>query len=93
MAGIVEGQGTESGLSIVCEDDVPKVLNEGSINQLAKRFGELAPRLDIFEVNDNLVYYNHRRDRRPMTGRVFRSWCFLWNRYHCSFYIPMRCGL
>lgn len=62
------------GLSVVGEDEMPRVENDGSILNLARRFGELAPKLDVYEVNDELVYYDHRRDRKPMTGRVFRGW-------------------
>lgn len=34
----------------------------------------MAPKLDLFEVNGDLVYYDHRRKRQLMTGRKFRSW-------------------
>ncbi len=63
-----------AGLRMVTGDETPRVENTGKISQLAKRFGELAPRLDIYEVNDELVYYNHRGDRKIMTGRVFMGW-------------------
>ena len=62
------------GLSVVGDDDMPRVENNGSILYLAQQFGRLAPKLDLFEVNDELVYYDHRRNRKPMTGRVFRGW-------------------
>lgn len=61
-------------LSVVGEDEMPRVNHDGSILQLARRFGELAPRLDLFELNDELYYYDHRRERQRMTSRVFRSW-------------------
>jgi hypothetical protein len=61
-------------LALVGENDMPRVDNNGSILELARRFGELAPRLDLFELNDSLIYYNHRRERRLMTGRNFRGW-------------------
>jgi hypothetical protein len=63
-----------SNLSIVGDDDMPRVENNGSLLDLARRFGELAPKLDLFEINDELYYYDHRRERKPMTGRVFRGW-------------------
>lgn len=62
------------GLAVVGDDDMPRVENDGSLLNLARRFGELAPKLDVYEVNDELVYYDHRRDRKIMTGRVFRGW-------------------
>jgi hypothetical protein len=74
MGQEVENEEPTTELRVAGEDEQPKIVNEGSINQLAKRFGEFAPRLDLFEVNGDLVYYDHRRDRKPMTGRVFRSW-------------------
>ena len=68
------GAGGVSSLSIVGEDDMPRVENDGSLLNLSRRFGELAPRLDLFEINDELIYYDHRRERKPMSGRVFRGW-------------------
>lgn len=62
------------GLSIVGDDDMPRVENDGSILNLARRFGELAPKLEVYEINDELVFYDHRRERRLMSGRVFRGW-------------------
>lgn len=61
-------------LSVVGEDEMPRIENNGSILELARRFGELAHKLDLFEMNDALIYYNHRRERKLMTGRSFRSW-------------------
>lgn len=63
-----------SELSVVNGDTMPQVKNDGSILQMARRFGELAPKLDVYEVNGELVYYDHRRHRKVMTGRKFRSW-------------------
>jgi hypothetical protein len=63
-----------SALSVVGEDDMPRVENDGSIRNLALRFGELAGKLDVYEINGELVFYDHRRERQLMTGRVFRGW-------------------
>lgn len=69
-----EGESPVAELAVVGDGEMPRVENHGSILELAKRFGQLVPGLDVFEVNDELVYYDHRRERRPMTGRVFRGW-------------------
>lgn len=61
-------------MSVVGDDETPRVENTGSIRDLALRFGQLAPHLDIFEINDELYYYDHRRERKVMTGRIFRGW-------------------
>lgn len=64
-----------NGLSAVTDDGAaPKVQNNGSILHLCKRFGEIAAGLDVFEVNDQIVFFDHRRKRVEMTGRIFRSW-------------------
>lgn len=63
-----------SDIHVVGDGEVPRVENHGSLRDLALRFADLVPRLDLYEVNDELVYYDHRRERRPMTGRVFRGW-------------------
>lgn len=61
-------------LATVGDDTMPQVRNEGSILEMAKGFGRYAPKLDLFEMNGTLVYYDHRRERQEMTGRVFRGW-------------------
>ena len=61
-------------LSIVGADTAPLVQNTGSILELSRRFGELAPKLDVFAMNGDLVYYDHNRERQVMSGAVFRSW-------------------
>jgi hypothetical protein len=61
-------------LALVGDDSLPQVRNNGSILELAKDFGQYAPSLDLFEMNGNLIYYDHRRERQMMTGRVFRGW-------------------
>lgn len=61
-------------LSVVAEGAMPVVTNTGKISELAKRFGELAPKLDVFEIHGDLFYYDHRGERKVMTGRVFRGW-------------------
>jgi hypothetical protein len=66
--------GPKRPLSVVGDDTVPVVQNTGSILELSRRFGELAPKLDVFSVNGDLVYYDHNRERKLMTGSVFRSW-------------------
>lgn len=74
MIDAAPGNDVGRGLSIVGEDDMPRVENDGSILNLARRFGELAPKLDVFEINDELIFYDHRRERKIMSGRVFRGW-------------------
>jgi len=74
MIDAAPGGDVGRGLSIVGEDDMPRVENDGSILNLARRFGELAPKLDVFEINDELIFYDHRRERKLMSGRVFRGW-------------------
>lgn len=75
---MIDAVGDMSGggrlLSVVGDDDMPRVENDGSILNLSRRFGELAPKLDVFEINEELYYFDHRRERRVMTGRVFRGW-------------------
>jgi len=74
VISVSESETVGRGLSVVGDDDMPRVEHDGSILNLARRFGELAPKLDVYEINDELYYYDHRRERRVMTGRVFRGW-------------------
>jgi hypothetical protein len=63
-----------SVLRSVADGDVPMVKNDGIISHMARRFAELIPRYDLFEINDELYFYDHERKRRVMTGPVFRGW-------------------
>lgn len=77
MSEVKDEKAASSGgslLSLVTDDSVPMVQNSGSILELSRRFGELAPKLDVFSLNGSLVYYDHNRERQEMTGSVFRSW-------------------
>lgn len=55
-------------------DSLPLIENKGRIRDLSMRFGEIAPQLPLFSVNETLVYFDHNRKRQMMTGRKFRSW-------------------
>ena len=68
------GNGGEPLLSVVRGDEMPIVENNGSMLHLARRFGELAGKMEVYELNDSLIYYNHRRERKVMTAQNFRSW-------------------
>jgi hypothetical protein len=63
-----------AALVSVASDDAPRVNNDGIISRMARRFAELIPLFDLYEINDELYYYDHERKRRVMTGPIFRGW-------------------
>jgi len=74
MAGTEISGPPPVALRSVAADDVPMVKNDGIISHMARRFAEIIPAFDLFEINDELYYYDHERKRRVMTGPVFRGW-------------------
>ena len=63
-----------STIHTVVDGEAPLVSNDGKISNMARRFAELIPRYDLYEINDALYYYDHERQRRVMTGQIFRGW-------------------
>jgi len=59
---------------VVDEDAQPVVKIEKDLFITAMRFGEIAPRLDIYSLNGELVLFNHKREQKEMTSRKFRTW-------------------
>lgn len=53
---------------------MPVVKLEMDLNRMARRLGEVAPRLDLFDLNGKVVYFDHRGRQLEMTGRRFRTW-------------------
>jgi hypothetical protein len=73
-----------AGLHVVDGDGAPVVKLDPDVNATATRLGEIITRLDLFEMNGELVYFNHEGRRAEMTARVFRTWI--------NDYVIMACG-
>lgn len=64
-----------AGLGVVGDDDaMPAVKIDADLNTTAKRLGEIIARLDLFEMNGDLVFFDHAGKMQTMTGRRFRTW-------------------
>jgi hypothetical protein len=71
----LQGLQATAGLSVVTDGDAaPVVVLDPNINMTAKRLGEIVSRLDLFEMNGELVWFDDRGEMKGMTGRIFRGW-------------------
>lgn len=65
----------QGGFGIVGDEDAaPVVRIEADLNVTAKRLGEIAARLDLFEMNGDQVFFDHAGEMRVMTSRRFATW-------------------
>ena len=74
--GVVAGL---SKLAAVCQLKVagvgaPVVRIVEDLNVTSKRLGEIVGKLDLFEMNGELVFYDYRGNRKTMDNRVFGTW-------------------
>jgi hypothetical protein len=70
----VEALAKTAGIALVEDDGAPTVLYGDDLNEMARRLGEIAARLDIFRQNGDIVFFRHDGTRERMTGRIFRTW-------------------
>lgn len=52
----------------------PLIFLGPDINRTARELGEVCAGLPLFELNGDLIFFDHNRDRKIMTARIFRSW-------------------
>jgi hypothetical protein len=75
--GTVVGMGAlaaTAGIHVADVDAQPVVVMGPDLNVVARRLGEVAGRLELFEMADDLVFFDHEGRRRLMTARTFRTW-------------------
>jgi hypothetical protein len=63
-----------AGLAVVEDGAAPIVPICENVNEMARKLGQIVSRLDMFEMNGELVFFDHRGDRQVMTARTFRTW-------------------
>ena len=63
-----------AGLAVVEDGAAPIVPICENVNEMARKLGQIVSRLDMFEMNGELVFFDHRGDRQEMTARTFRTW-------------------
>ncbi|MGD9419535.1 MAG: hypothetical protein Q7R22_011385 [Verrucomicrobiota bacterium JB025] len=63
-----------AGLSVYEGDGMPTVTIAEDLNETAKRLGEIVSRLDLYELNEDLVYFDFRGACKVMTPKVFCTW-------------------
>lgn len=82
MNGVERGIQEEArgaGLRPVGEGDAaPVVFVDPDLSITARRLGEIAGRLDVFDLGGDLVWIDHLGRIRPMGVRTFRTWINQW---------------
>ena len=61
-----------AGLSVA--EGAPVIRMEEDLNAVAKRLGDIVQRLDLFEMNGELIFFDFRGERQTMTHQVFGTW-------------------
>lgn len=73
MAGLA-ALAAAADVSLGDVDAAPVVKIDENVNAMAMKLGQIVSRLDMYEMNGELVYFDHRGDRQLMTARTFRTW-------------------
>lgn len=63
-----------AGLKVADADGAPVVTIAKDLNVTAKRLGEIVARLDLYEMNGEQMFFDHRGQMRPMSGKRFCTW-------------------
>jgi len=64
-----------SGLGVVVDGDAaPVVQMKGSLAATAIQIAPIISRLDLYEMSDDLIYFDHKGERKIMTPHIFRNW-------------------
>jgi hypothetical protein len=68
------GLANAAGLAVVDGDGLPIVNLDPNVNHTARVLGQIVSRLDLFQMNGELVWFDEAGQMKPMTARVFRGW-------------------
>lgn len=63
-----------AGLRVAEADGIPVIRIGPDMNDVGMLLGQVVGRLDLYEMNGELVYFDFRGDRKVMTSRVFSTW-------------------
>ena len=53
---------------------MPTIRLSDNLNAVAKLLGNVCARLDLFERNGTIVFFDHKGECKEMTARIFRTW-------------------
>jgi hypothetical protein len=70
----LSNEGRKAGLRVVDDDGAPIVRIDADLNRTARDFGEVARKLDIYELNEELVYFDASGRMKQMHPQRFRTW-------------------
>lgn len=70
----IKALGNMVGLQLVEGDGMPIVRIEKDLNITSKLLGQVVTRLDLFEMNGEIQFFNHAGEMKIMTGRKFCTW-------------------
>ena len=63
-----------AGIALVEGDGAPVVRIESDLNVTAARLGEIVARLDLYEMNGEMIFFDWRGERQAMTPKLFCTW-------------------
>lgn len=65
-----------AGFAVVGNDGVvvPEIRIVDNLAEVALKLGQVMHRVELFEQNGDLVFFDYRGERKVMTARIFRTW-------------------
>lgn len=64
-----------AGLGVLVDGDAaPVLVIRPKLAETAIQLAPIIARLDLYQMSDDLVYFDHKGDRQTMTPPVFRNW-------------------
>lgn len=63
-----------AGLQLVEDDGAPTVRIESDLNVTGRLLGQVISSRDLFEMNGELVFFDWRGERQPMSPKIFCTW-------------------
>ena len=70
----LDAEANKHGLPVVGAGEIPAVRLDKNLANTARRLGELMGRLELFELNGDLIYFDHKGQQKLMTSGAFRTW-------------------
>jgi len=70
----VEALGRMAGIALVEGDGAPVVRVEADLNTTAKHLGQIVARLDLFDLNGEMIFFDFRGERQMMNAKIFGTW-------------------
>lgn len=74
VSDALSSEGRKAELRVADDDGAPVVRIGGDLRKLGRELGEIVRKLDLFDLNGDLIYFDHDGERRKMLPTRFRTW-------------------